>query len=81
MAKIIYTKHALEKFSTLSQHDFVLTKKNILLVIRKPNHIDMQTNRPNFIASKDFGKKHALRVVYKVKSAIIKVITFYPAET
>lgn len=78
--KIIYTKHALRKFEKLSQHGLNLTKRNISAVIRNPDHIDIKTDRPKFIASKDFDKKQVLRVVYKIKGGIITVITFYPAE-
>lgn len=79
--KIVFTSHAIkDKFPLLLRHGFKVTKKDIKSVISNPEHIDKITDYPKIIVSKEFDKKHILRVVHKVENGIIKVITFYPAE-
>lgn len=79
--KIIFTKHAaIDKFVKLSEHRFNLSKKDIKKVIKNPDHIDTESDKPKIIISKNFDEGHILRVVYKLEGGIIKVITFYPAE-
>lgn len=79
--KIVFTNHAIkDKFPQLSQRGSKVTKSDIKSVINNPEHVDKISDYPKIIVSKEFGNKHILRVVYKVQSGIIKVITFYPAE-
>lgn len=79
--RIVFTKHALvDKFAELKGHKFNLTQDDVTAVINHPEHIDNESDYPKIIVSKTFDKKHILRVVYKIENAIIKVITFYPAE-
>ena len=79
--KIIFTSHAIkDKFPQLSKHGFRLTKSDVKSVINHPEHTDKISDYPKIIVSKEFDKKHVLRVVYKIENGIIKVITFYPAE-
>lgn len=79
--KIIFSKHALEdKFKILSEHNFDLKQKDIIEVIKNPDHLDRESDKPKVIASKEIDEKHILRVVYKLEDGIIKIITFYPAE-
>lgn len=79
--KIIFSRHALEdKFKILLAHNFNLKQKDVIEVIKNPDHLDRESDKPKIIASKEIDKKHILRVVYKLESDIIKVITFYPAE-
>lgn len=79
--KIIFTNHAtVDKFPLLSRHGFHLTKEDIKAVIKNPDHTDKISDYPKIIVSKEFDKKHVLRVVYNLEHGIIKVITFYPAE-
>lgn len=78
--KIVFTKHALGKFIEFKKHGFNLTKIDVKKVIKKPEHIDEESDHPKIIVSKSFNGKHILRVVYKLESGIIKIITFYPAE-
>ena len=80
MKDIIFTNHALSKISLLKRHGFIVTKKEILETAKDPDNLDITSDEPNIIASKDFDKNHVLRVVYKIDAGIIKVITFYPAE-
>lgn len=79
--KVVFTSHAVkDKFPLLSQHGFQVTRSDIKSVINNPEHIDKITDYPKIIVSRGFDKKHILRIVYKVESGIIRVITFYPAE-
>ena len=78
--KIVFTKHARDKFKMLAKHWFNLTGTDVIKVLENPEHEDKETNLPNIIASKSFDEKHVLRVVYKREDGIIRVITFYPAE-
>ena len=79
--KIVFTKHAaIDKFAQLSKHGFNVTKEDVVNVIRNPEHTDKESDKPKIIVSNSFDERHILRVVYKIESGIIKVITFYPAE-
>lgn len=79
--KVVFTSHAIkDKFPLLAQRGFKLTKSDIKSVIANPEHTDKISDYPKIIVSKGFDQKHILRVVYKIESGIIKVITFYPAE-
>lgn len=79
--KIVFSGHALEdKFPIFKERGFNFTQKDILKVIKNPDHTDKISDAPKIIASKSYDKKHILRVVYKLDNGIIKIITFYPAE-
>lgn len=71
--------HLLKSYS-LKKHGIIISKKEIKNVVLIPEHIDIISDQPNRIASKEFDATHVLRVVYKIEDDIIKVITFYPAE-
>lgn len=76
---IIFTKHAKEKFEILKRHKFLVSEGQVLMAIKNPDLIDYSRN-PLLIAQSKIDKNHVLRVVYKVKHGIIKVITFYPGR-
>lgn len=79
--KIVFSSHTLrDKFPLLKKHGFNLTKKQVCEVIKDPDHVDKISDFPKIIVSKNLDQKHILRVVYKLEDAIIKIITFYPAE-
>lgn len=79
--KVIYTRHAqVDKFLWLKRHNFKVTKKDIRQVLANPEHEDKESDTPKIIASKSIGPKYVLRVVYRIESDKIIVITFYPAE-
>jgi len=77
---IVFTKHALEKFSTLKRHKFIVFKRKVLETLEKPDLIDY-SRLPLLIAQSKIDKDHVLRVVYKEEKSIIKVITFYPGRS
>ena len=79
--KVVFTKHATkDKFPMLTKHKFHLKEQDIVNVLGNPEHEDKQSDKPNIIASASLDEKHVLRVVYRREGAIIRVITFYPAE-
>lgn len=78
--EIIFTKHAEGKFRKLSKHKLKIVKKQVLLVIFKPENIDDDSDFPKTILSGTIDAKHVLRVVCFEADDIIRVITFYPAE-
>lgn len=74
--KIIYTKHALEKFGELELDGWHITKTKIKQTIK----------RPKWIGTSRYGQetamglvddRHILRIVLDRKGDIIKVITFH----
>lgn len=76
---IIFTKHAKNKFEILKRHKFLITEKQVLKTIERPDLID-RSRPPLLIAQLKIDKSHVLRVVYKQEFGIIKIITFYPAR-
>ena len=78
--KIIYTKHALNKFIFLQERGFVISKTSVDQTIKQAENIDIESDEPKVIVSKSIDSKHILRVVYLREDDIIKIITFYPAE-
>ena len=77
---IIFTKHANDKFEVLKRHGFLVSKDQVLRTLKFPEFID-HTRHPLLIAEKQINRKYVLRVVFSKKSAIIKVITFYPKKS
>ncbi len=78
MISIRFTKHALKKFAVLRAYGVLVSRAQVLRVIRNPDFVDYR-RLPLYIAQKDFDRKRVLRAVYKNKGATIVVITFYPA--
>lgn len=79
--KIVLSKHIIkDKIPILKKRRFSINQKQIIDVIKNPDHIDTASDHPKIIVSKEYDQKHILRVVYKVEGDIIKAITIYPAE-
>lgn len=76
---ILFTKHALRKFSTLQRHGIQLTKTQVLNALRFPEKIDI-SRLPLYIAQITLDSKHVLRVVYKKEDNQKIIITFYPGR-
>lgn len=78
---IVFTKHAKNKFLILKKHKFLVSKKQVLNTIEKPDLID-QSRLPLLIAQREIDESHVLRVVYKQenKGKVLKIITFYPGR-
>jgi len=76
---IIFTKHAEDKFEILKRHKFLVSKKQVIKTIENPDLIDK--SRLSFlIAQRKIDRDYVLRVVYKQKFEIIKIIIFYPGR-
>lgn len=77
--EIRFTRHAEEKFGILEEHQFSVSKKQVLEVLNTPDSID-HSRSPLIIAQGDRDAHHVLRVVYRREGADIIVITFYPGR-
>ena len=86
MDNVVFTAHALNKFSVLRKHKFIVSEDEVIKTVTEPESID-SSRYPLLIAQRQIDKKHVLRVVYKkeiFKSRLIgerefiKIITFYP---
>lgn len=78
--KIIYTRHASEKFK---QESYVfklkITRRLIRKVIQKPK-VEDKTRGEKITAIGGIDKRHSLVVVYKKVKEKFVVITFFPAR-
>ena len=75
--KIVYTKHALEKFKELELEGWHITKSKISGTIKNPKWKG-KTKEDQETALSLLDPKHIIRIVFeKQKSGIIKVITFH----
>jgi len=73
--KIVYTKHAREKFSDLMIFGIKVTKRQIRNALEQSRY--QSTDNGNRISAGDFDETHNLRIVYRVEKDAIMVITFY----
>lgn len=75
--KIVYTKHALEKFKELELEGWFITKNKIYRAIKKPKWKGLtKENQETALSLAD--PKHIIRVVLRrEKGGIIRVITFH----
>lgn len=77
--KITFSRHVVEdKIPQLKEMGFRVSLNSIKEIIKNPDHTDGLSDEPKYIASKAIQDNYILRVVYKVDSGIIKVITIYP---
>ena len=76
---IHFTKHALEKFAILKKHGFIVDRNFVAKTVIEPDMIDYSRS-PLKIAQRILDRNHVLRVVYKIDSNVIVVITFYPGR-
>ena len=77
--KIIFTKHALQKFVVLRRHGVKISKEQIVEIVTKPERMDY-TRLPLLIAQREFDSTRVLRVVHKIERNVILVVTFYPGK-
>lgn len=78
--KIIFTKHAANKFTKLPPGSVIVKEKDVLKAIKDPDYQDLELDKPKIIVHKNLDIKHIVRVVYKEENGIIIVITFYPTK-
>lgn len=74
--KIVYTKHALEKFKELESKGWIVTRSKISQIIKKPKWEGV-TKYDQETAIGLMDDSHILRIVLDRKGDIIKVITFH----
>ena len=77
--RIRFTKHALEKFSVLKRHGVLISRNKVLQTVTNPRTVD-KSRLPLLIAQSDLQRDLVLRVVYRVESGKMVVITFYPGR-
>lgn len=77
--KIIFTPHALRKFSLLEKYGFFITQEKIAEIIRSPDRIIIG-KKGRKIAQARIDEEHLLRIVFEEKIDKIEVITFYPCR-
>lgn len=78
--KIVFTKHALEKFRSLVLLGWKFSKKDVKEALVNPDYSYEIEERDVWIALKEIDQEHNLRVIYKKDHDIIIIITFYPRE-
>lgn len=79
MVKIIYTKHALNKFGLLEQLGWKISKRKVNQTVRKPKWLG-RSRLGEYAAMSQLGRGYLLRVIYDKLGNDIKVITFHPAR-
>lgn len=77
--KILYTKHALEKFAELGTEGWNITKAKIRQTIKNPKWKGSSQHGQETAMSL-VDENHILRVIINRNSDIIKVITFHPGK-
>ena len=78
--KIVYTKHAKEKFGFLRSIGWNFTKSNIKDSLEKPDDSGVDQERRAEFVLKEIDEKHNLRVIFRENDGTITVITFYPTK-
>jgi len=73
--KVVFTKHALKKFSDFKVFEIIVTKSQVRKIVINPKY-NLPDNG-NKISAAAFNEKQNLRVVYKEEKGVIIVITFY----
>lgn len=76
--RIIFTKHAIEKFDVLREYGFEIQRKQIVETILNPENLCERDSQ--FFATRAIDSKHAVRVVYEKRKDYLVVITFYPVR-
>lgn len=77
--RIVYTKHAVEKFEILKRLGWKITKIKVNKTIKNPTW--KGTSRfGQETAMCLIDERHILRVIFDHDGDIIKVITFHPAR-
>ena len=77
--KIIYTKHALNKFPLLNSLGWDISKRKIAQTVKNPQWTGVSRFGQKTAMSL-LDKTHILRVIFDQEGDIIKVITFHPAR-
>ena len=77
--RIIYTKHAVDKFIELKRLGWTINKLQIKKALQKPKWVGISKHGQKTAMSL-IGPNHILRIVFNIEDDIIKVITFHIAR-
>lgn len=77
--QIRFTAHAEQKFTALRRHGISIPKSHVIEALEKPDLIDY-SRTPLLITQKHLDRSRVLRVVHRIESEMIVVITFYPGR-
>ncbi|RJP20177.1 MAG: DUF4258 domain-containing protein [Candidatus Omnitrophota bacterium] len=80
MKPIRFTKHAEEKFLLLAKHGCMITRSQVLEILRNPERV-IDGYKGRHIAQGNHDQDHVLRIVYEDTELEITVVTFYPARS
>jgi len=78
--KIVYTKHAQQKFKFLESIGWKFTKSDLEAALEKPDDSGVDVERKAEFVLKEIDERHNLRVIYRKNDGIMTVITFYPTR-
>lgn len=78
--KIEFTKHAIDKFGIFRRHGLKISKRFVAETVRNPELRDDESQKPLKIAASELDNRHYLRVIYKQKDGVKKIITFFPVR-
>lgn len=78
LGRIVYTKHAAEKFGLLRKFGFKISQDIVINTINTPDRVDRKGGQT--FSMKFMNEEYALRVVHEERNGVILVITFYPVR-
>ncbi len=77
---IRFSKHAEDKFEILKKHGLDIDKDSVLNTVSEPETIDTKSRKPLIVTQSNLDESRMLRVLYRVESGVMFVITFYPVK-
>ncbi len=78
MARVTFTRHAMEKFELVRRFGFEVSQDQVITVITAPDKTERRGVQT--FSTKAMDREFALRVVHEERKGIIVVITFYPVR-
>lgn len=78
--EIEFTKHAIDKFCVFQRHGLEISERFVAETVRNPELRDDEFRKPLKIAISELDNEHYLRVIYKRKGGVKKIITFFPVR-
>lgn len=75
--KIVYTKHAIDKFKDEEVIKLGIKREHVLNVLKHPSVVDRVINPHQSVGW--FSETLSLSVIWKLEKGRVKVITFYVA--
>jgi hypothetical protein len=79
-SKTEFSLHATMKLDLLNRHGFIISKDEILNILKNPDKID-RGYKNRYIAQKIKDEKHVIRIVFELNDENnISIITMYPGR-